>query len=113
MKNDVKQIHAEINAAMREIAQKYGLTLQAGTLRYSDTELSMQVRMSKLIEQSADEFSLSAGLARPGTKAWVREGSGWIQVSILKARNTRYLIELPTGVQATIPFRGCKAERPA
>ena len=101
-------IHKAIDEAMEEVARKFGMTFVKGTLRYTDTDCRLEVRLITITE-GKDETSdnmVRMGYARPGTKIMVgKYGPG----TVLKAVRRKYTVKLDSGKEGSVPFNACTA----
>jgi nitrogenase molybdenum-iron protein alpha/beta subunit len=87
---NVKQIHDEISAAMRQIAEKHGMVYTPSTLRYSDADCRVTIQLVKAAgkeSQSNGYDAVKMGFATPGTSAYV----------ILNGKREKVLITKNTG----------------
>jgi hypothetical protein len=94
-RQEVKQIHAELNAAIESVLKKYKLTKVGGGVSYSDTEFNYKAKLVKLVTPSSakskkiDPSDIRFGFAKPGT---ILKHNGR-DVRILSARRSNYVFE--------------------
>jgi len=119
MKLIVKNLHADLNKALKEVAEKYGLAYVPGTLKYGERNAKMSFEVIDVNELSASmsgtphgialtQTDVVEGFAPVGTRVVVNVGGGQKEMAtILKVNPTRYIIKCDSGKQGSIRFGGC------
>jgi hypothetical protein len=108
----VKQIHNELNDAIKQILDKHNLNIVGNHVSYNQTEFNISIKsveINKSIQKPIDKDVLQYGFALPGTPAYINDRGIEKKVIILSARRTKYVIEFVDnpGKQFLIPFKGC------
>lgn len=100
--HQIDTMHRELKEAARAVLAKYGMDLQPSSLTYSlktdrngveDFRVQIKGVTQVTLETAvtADHHMIKAGLARPGTKAWVTDRGGQRrEVIITESKRVKY-----------------------
>jgi len=103
-RNLVKQIHAEIDAAVAIVLKKHNLTKISSGITYNESNFDIRIKtvlinndlvkkagtLTKVDAPKHEEWGLKAGFAKPGTICHTFDNR---EVRILSSRRTKYSFE--------------------
>ena len=96
-REQLKSLHSEIDAAVKEIVERYGLEYLGGTLTQDVNGIRMPIKANRAVTVTtaltADSQTLRAGWARAGTKAIVfdsKETHQHREVIITEVKRKKY-----------------------